>query len=339
MTGISLAGESARLRVRRLDSCLTLLEEANVRGDTAVGAEIVERIRTELPQLQPGIGIRAAIEMVFAEQRSALEAPHPVAKARSDVGQGDAWLGGRPKVSQALSPEAARALTDQIKARAREMSLLLVEAHDRKAWKALGYRSWTEYSRKEFGFSRPRSYELVVHGRVIKELTAAVGDGRVPEVSPYAAFQIRNRLGHIQSDLSERLRDGAAEPEATAIVQGYIDELRQSAKQGRSAEASAPSQMGVLVRFRREDPVAVAHWVRQAVRRLASEPVSPAAIAELIADDAEVRSEAERAARWLADLALACEKRRVDSPDSRTPAADPTATRIVSAALHSNVGR
>lgn len=50
---------------------------------------------------------------------------------------------------------------------------LLLEAHDRHAWRVLGYDSWGEYVRTEFDMSRSRSYQLLDQARVTRALMRA----------------------------------------------------------------------------------------------------------------------------------------------------------------------
>ena len=49
----------------------------------------------------------------------------------------------------------------------------MLEAHDRRAWQALGYPTWEQYVKKEFNLSRSRSYQLLDRAKVTHALFAA----------------------------------------------------------------------------------------------------------------------------------------------------------------------
>src|SRR5919106_4677116 len=73
-----------------------------------------------------------------------------------------------------IPAEAARELTNRIKTglegifdQIYEVEQLLLEAHNRRAWQALGYKTWEEYVKTEFDLSRRRSYQLLDQARVI----------------------------------------------------------------------------------------------------------------------------------------------------------------------------
>ena len=79
-----------------------------------------------------------------------------------------------------ISVDAAKQLTELIKGKMvgildqiLEVDQLLLEAHDRGAWRVLGYGTWQEYMKKEFDLSRSRSYQLLDRARVRQALLAA----------------------------------------------------------------------------------------------------------------------------------------------------------------------
>lgn len=74
-----------------------------------------------------------------------------------------------------LTEAEALKLTAEIKAWAGTLWQKLKQAHDGKAWKAMGYGSWTEYLSTEFDVSRSRGYQLVAHANAIAELADAAG--------------------------------------------------------------------------------------------------------------------------------------------------------------------
>jgi hypothetical protein len=79
-----------------------------------------------------------------------------------------------------ISVDAARDLTKLIKGKlegildqVHEVHQLILEAHDRRAWQALGYPTWQAYVKKEFNLSRSRSYQLLDRAKVHQVLLAA----------------------------------------------------------------------------------------------------------------------------------------------------------------------
>lgn len=75
----------------------------------------------------------------------------------------------RPIEPWFTEPEA-RELTDRIKDRAHDLWSLLLEAYERRAWKALGYKSWGSYYGAEFSDSGRRGYQLLDAARVLEQL-------------------------------------------------------------------------------------------------------------------------------------------------------------------------
>ena len=57
---------------------------------------------------------------------------------------------------------------------------LLLEAHNRQAWKVLGYDSWGEYVHTEFDMSRSRSYQLLDQANVTQALMRAAIEATKP---------------------------------------------------------------------------------------------------------------------------------------------------------------
>lgn len=76
--------------------------------------------------------------------------------------------------------DEAQELTDRIRETTTELWDLLTEAHERHAWKALGYRSWSAYVTGEFDMSRGQAYRLLHHSAIRKELASPIGDSLTP---------------------------------------------------------------------------------------------------------------------------------------------------------------
>jgi hypothetical protein len=80
-------------------------------------------------------------------------------------------------VAVGLTSEAARTLTDEVKADAERLWRKLNELYERGAHVALGYASWGDYFTTEFGSSRSHGYRLLASGRVLDTIRQSpIGD-------------------------------------------------------------------------------------------------------------------------------------------------------------------
>src|SRR5436309_12647268 len=131
-----------RARLARLDECLSALEDAHERDEVLVSPALAAELGRHAPCVAAGMRIADALDLVFREQERFLGSGEP---SEPDDDQAGRWQ---------LDAAEARRLTDRIKRAAHAVSLLLLEAHERGAWRALGYRSWETYVRSEFELSR-----------------------------------------------------------------------------------------------------------------------------------------------------------------------------------------
>lgn len=74
------------------------------------------------------------------------------------------------EIVTACTEAEARAITERIKTAAEAIWSLLLEAHERHAWAALGYDRWEDYVRAEFDMTRGRAYQLLDQARVVREI-------------------------------------------------------------------------------------------------------------------------------------------------------------------------
>lgn len=151
-----------------------------------------------------------------------------------------------------LTEDEARALTDRIRDAAEHLWSLLAEAHERQAWRALGYDRWEDYVRAEFNMTRQRAYQLLDQAKVIREIQAAASVSTsvdtaepVPAVVTEAqARDVKPILGELTDSIRERLNEV---PEPTPervqrIVQETITEHRAKVQQRRE-DAAAMQEM------------------------------------------------------------------------------------------------
>lgn len=131
------------------------------------------------------------------------------------------------EVELIMSREKALELTSDIQSTTSALYVLLKQAHDDKAWVALGYKSWASYVEGEFDFSRARSYQLINQANVIAEINEASG---VPlYITEREARAIKKRLPEITEKLEKGVKDAdleqeEAEAKAREILDGIHDE-------------------------------------------------------------------------------------------------------------------
>jgi DNA repair ATPase RecN len=129
-----------------------------------------------------------------------------------------------------LSVTEARALTERINATAGELCLLLVEAHDREAWRALGYDSWRDYATAELQVSQARAYQILDHGRITLALAGAVADegnddfSTKVEITERAARDIKPILPEVVQEVKARVKKGA---DPVKVVREVVQEARE----------------------------------------------------------------------------------------------------------------
>lgn len=136
----------------------------------------------------------------------------------------------------ACSAEEARELTDRIKASVEQTWALLLEAHDRHAWSALGYDRWEDYVRGEFDMARSTSYQLVDQGRVIQALRGVSANADIV-LTEKEARDIKPVLSQVVEQVREAVRDVQVD-DRPAVVERVISETRGSVRGVRSSPST-----------------------------------------------------------------------------------------------------
>src|ERR1700722_7772485 len=214
-----------RDRRRMLDACLSALEDESERGHRYVSSDLAALVRRAMPGIRTGDLIRESIELVFQEQERTCR----VLQA--------SLITPVVKESETLRRDEARALTEQIKAGLHATPLLLLEAHSKRAWQVLGYSTWEEYVRREFNFSRSRSYQLLDHGRVLRVLMASAKLTTVPDISAYAAAQILPRLDEVAAAVARRVTPDMDERAVRQSIHAVVESYRAPIPRGRETVA------------------------------------------------------------------------------------------------------
>ncbi len=153
-----------------------------------------------------------------------------------------------------LSAEEARDLTARINSTAGDLCLLLLEAHEREAWRALGYDSWRAYATAELAISQSKAYRVLDVGRVTAALLAAVADesdadfSQIREKSPInetAAREILPVLPAVVANVKERVAAGTPPKEAVAAaVAAHRPPRSASPPEPAAADAQSESDPG-----------------------------------------------------------------------------------------------
>lgn len=116
-----------------------------------------------------------------------------------------------------LNKHEARRLTDRIRKAVNDVGALIEQAHDRGAWKALGYATWEAYVKTEFGFTRQRSYQLLDQGRVAKAISEATGElSNAFDISKRDADALKSDLDAVTAEIRERVALGQEPVEAVS---------------------------------------------------------------------------------------------------------------------------
>lgn len=143
-------------------------------------------------------------------------------------------------VAGPMDKAEAQAITDRIRNAVDSLGALVEKAHDRRAWKALGYKTWEAYVSAEFGFTRQRSYQLLDQGRVAKALGEAAGDlSNAFDISARDAAAVKGDLPAVSAAIKERIEAGE---EPKAAVEDVVKEKREQKAAKPSVPAAALEQ-------------------------------------------------------------------------------------------------
>lgn len=145
------------------------------------------------------------------------------------------------EIISACTPEEARQLTDEIRNAAEQVWELLVAAHDRQAWSALGYATWADYVRTEFDMSRRQAYYLLDQGRVAFAIEEASGVQHVAhDLTIRETQEIKPHLTAVTSSIKDKVAaEATVEPERVKeIVAEVIAEETSKARQAAEDRAA-----------------------------------------------------------------------------------------------------
>lgn len=139
-----------------------------------------------------------------------------------------------------ISKVDAEALTKRIRSAVDSLGALVEQAHDRQAWKVMGYATWEAYVSAEFGFTRQRSYQLLDQGRTAKALGEAGGIlSTAVDISERAARDIKADLPEVVEEIRTRVEQG--EDPKTAVAE-TIDAKRVEKEQARETRKAEQAE-------------------------------------------------------------------------------------------------
>jgi hypothetical protein len=182
----------------------------------------------------------------------------------------------------------------------RDLSRLLLEAHDRRAWTSLGYATWSQYVATEYGFSKQRAFQLLDHGRFIRGLESATGRSTAVDLPERVSRDLKSQLGPLTAAV--RLRTAhVSDQDIPEVVQHVAGEerrrvlaLRASRRRGGAAVGdrrwATSGHDGVAT-------VALLDRLLDAVDTLVRMP-SPTEVLDLIPEEYDL-GDVDRAAAWL----------------------------------------
>lgn len=171
-------------------------------------------------------------------------------------------------VNRSMSKRQARQLTERIRQAAEDCWRLLCEAREREAWRPLGYSSWDEYVRAEFGMSDRNARYLLAQGEVISRLESAA-DVHLPAgtVSGREARVVSGRIDEVAGRVAQRTRR-QAKVRRPAIVAEVVSEAVSEARDAPPVPPSANQMLGELVRvLAKLNPVVAAREATSPQRR------------------------------------------------------------------------
>jgi hypothetical protein len=128
-----------------------------------------------------------------------------------------------------MTKDAARELTNQIKATATATYVLVHRAHELKCWMALGYDSWESYVTSEFDMSKSRSYQLINQAKVVEAIQEVVPDGTEIMLTEAQARDVEKALPKITDKIKNKTA-GQSSDEAAKTVQDVVEDERKRQK-------------------------------------------------------------------------------------------------------------
>lgn len=134
-----------------------------------------------------------------------------------------------------MTKDAARELTDQIKATATATYVLVHRAHEFKCWVSLGYNTWEDYVVTEFDMSKSRSYQLINQAKVVQAIQDVVPDGTNIMLTEAQARDVEKALPKITDKIKNQTKDQTPS-EAAKTVKDIVEDERNAIKEEKESK-------------------------------------------------------------------------------------------------------
>ena len=136
-----------------------------------------------------------------------------------------------------MSKADAKKLTQKIKSAVDDLWSLLVQAHEGKAWKALGHATWEAYVQAEFGMSKRRADQLLEKGEVIAAIEDATGKtGNAFPISKRDVDAVKADLPAVAEQIKAKVEAGTAPEKAISETVAAKRAEKEQAREARKAE-------------------------------------------------------------------------------------------------------
>ena len=322
-----VSAQDRRQHLRVIDACLAHLEDAQERNEALVSDALAVRLRPFVDGIEPGQRIATAIEKALHQQEpyllsaryrgrrdESLTTSPGTSEPRRTRAEPEDTGGDREAEGVRLEADDARNLTARIKMAVTGVARLLLDAHDGRAWSALGYPSWGEYVSREFGFTRQRSFQLLDHARFLRALEGATGESTAVDVVSERASRDLKPYRHAVLEAVRIRAVGASENELPGVVRSAVEEHRNRVVHHSSAGERRLSSR--LLPSERRDDSAVRSWdlegslsrLCDAIDILTHMPPADELVGALVPPSLGHRLVgASEAARWLTAFARGCE--------------------------------
>lgn len=139
-----------------------------------------------------------------------------------------------------LTKERARLIADAIKSQAETMSLMLLELYNGEGWQLLGYSSWRECVKVEFGWSTAHMYRLLNAAEVEQNISpiGGINERVARELAPLPAEQ--QKVAYTLAQIAS----GNEQPTART-VKAAVEVLQEAVQTGGYVSINGTSK-GVL---------------------------------------------------------------------------------------------
>lgn len=142
-----------------------------------------------------------------------------------------------------LTRDEAQHLTEQIRSAGEVVWVLMLRAHEGKAWEALGYERWDDYVAEEFSVSRTHGYRLLNAAKFERDLLDALPAGADVRITEKVARDLKDIAGEVIGEVAERT-DGLEPDLAGEIASEVLAEKRQQVKDREQQRKDDRAAMG-----------------------------------------------------------------------------------------------